>query len=363
MNFSGRGLSLMKRGLGVVCLLDAMVRLSQVRFMYSDLGALPRDAAYRFFDQPYAISLGMISGQPLFAAAILAAITVLGLLKLMGKESQRGRVLLWALVLSIQMRNPAVLDAGDDLLRLLLFWDMFLPNELEPGRPFTSWPAVGLQAQLSFALAFVGLGQWTTHSRLGQALAVAFGLGLLALWIPRTRKILIWPAIAGALLWAFLWEPVFGLSLFSGLLIAIGVPSDRTILDRSERRLALAVCVALLVSLGWSVLPRPRSIWPLRVIGESIGLSQDWHRTYPPAHGLQHSLTLKTGQTSWTLPTDRHSRLFTEALLKQPGLAEPLARAFMRSRALEGAVEVWLSTGNEPEVLIHSTTYRTWRHP
>src|SRR5215210_4692651 len=46
---------------------------------------------------------------------------------LVGYRTRPMTILVWVLVLSIQNRNPLVLSGGDSLLRLLLFWAMFLP--------------------------------------------------------------------------------------------------------------------------------------------------------------------------------------------------------------------------------------------
>lgn len=380
MNFSAQGIRLMRKGLGALCVLDAALRLSQVSFMYSDLGALPRDVVYRYFDQPYALSLGMLSGQPIFGALLLAAIMVLGGLNFLGRDQRRGRILLWLLVLSIQMRNPAVLDAFDELIRLLLFWDIFLPQDPEPETTCTTWPALGLQCQLTFTLLFLALAQgtgetWSLAASWGQqplamklpwlglVVAALLGSGVLALWIPRARAVLIWPALLGAAVWTVALDPLMGLALLVGLLVALKPPASHQRLPREQRKQAVAVAVLVLLSLSWNLLPRPQAVWPLRVMGEALGLAQNWERTYPLASNERHSITLKSGVTDWPLPQDRRSQLLVQTVSEQRELADPLARAFMRARGLEGTVEVWQQTNGGEPILIHSIHYQAWRRP
>ena len=46
---------------------------------------------------------------------------------MIGYRARLATIACWFLVMSIHNRNPMILSAGDILLRLLLFWAMFLP--------------------------------------------------------------------------------------------------------------------------------------------------------------------------------------------------------------------------------------------
>src|SRR6185503_7311370 len=54
----------------------------------------------------------------------------------------------WALVCSLQVRNPMTVAGGDQLLKLLLFWQIFLPLRAA---------VVGLTLQLAMMYVFAGL--------------------------------------------------------------------------------------------------------------------------------------------------------------------------------------------------------------
>ncbi|WP_251964399.1 HTTM domain-containing protein [Salinibacter ruber] len=66
---------------------------------------------------------GTVEGQ---AFLFILAGLVAGLL-LIGWRTQLMTVLSWALMVSLHARNPAVLQGGDTVFRLLLFWGIFLP--------------------------------------------------------------------------------------------------------------------------------------------------------------------------------------------------------------------------------------------
>src|SRR5262249_13883565 len=58
----------------------------------------------------------------LFVIAALAAVFLL-----VGRQTPPACFLAWVMLTGIDNRNPLVIDGGDDLLRMLLFWGMFLP--------------------------------------------------------------------------------------------------------------------------------------------------------------------------------------------------------------------------------------------
>src|SRR6056297_3563580 len=105
------------------CLLltDLALRSRNLEAFYTDSGVLPRAALFSDYSNVY--SLHAISGE-LWAIALLfvfaAAMTI-------GYRTRLATVCSWLLLLSLHARNPMVLNGGDTLLRVLLFWAMFLP--------------------------------------------------------------------------------------------------------------------------------------------------------------------------------------------------------------------------------------------
>ena len=122
-----RSLALFRVLLGLVLILDLLDRMRSLTAHYTDAGVLPRSAVTGQFLDPSAISLHLISGT--FAAQLglflLAILFAVGLA--IGYRTRLMCFLSWLLLLSLHARNPMIVNAGDDFLRLLLFWSLFVP--------------------------------------------------------------------------------------------------------------------------------------------------------------------------------------------------------------------------------------------
>lgn len=122
-----RSLALFRVALGVIILCDLAVRASDMRMFYTDQGVLPRSAVLEKFAHPAVISVHLMGGT-LFSQIILFVLaTIAALALLAGYKSRTAAFVSWFLLISLQTRNPAVLQGGDVLLRILLFWAIFLP--------------------------------------------------------------------------------------------------------------------------------------------------------------------------------------------------------------------------------------------
>lgn len=124
-----RSLAALRIALAVVVLMDLAWRAADLTAHYTDAGVLPRAdlLGNRSLLSHWTFSLNLISGgaffqQILFALAALAAIGLL-----VGYATRLMTLLVWLLVVSIQWRNPLLIGGGEVLLRVLLFWSLFLP--------------------------------------------------------------------------------------------------------------------------------------------------------------------------------------------------------------------------------------------
>ncbi|CAN5528813.1 hypothetical protein BH24ACT22_BH24ACT22_07510 [soil metagenome] len=127
-----RSLAIFRIVLALLVLADLANRATDMVAHYSDRGILSRAAVVNDPDvlSPYTFSLNLISGLPefqalLFGVAALATLATLAMLA--GYRTRIAIFIVWVLLLSIQYRNPLILASGDVLLRLLLFWSLFLP--------------------------------------------------------------------------------------------------------------------------------------------------------------------------------------------------------------------------------------------
>lgn len=121
-----RSLAAFRIGLGLVLLVDIARRARDITAFYTDSGVLPRTLLGTVAPGYGTVSLHTLSGglwvHLLFA---LAAVTALALL--VGYRTRVAVALSLLLLVSVQLRNPFVLNSGDVLLRRLLFWSLFLP--------------------------------------------------------------------------------------------------------------------------------------------------------------------------------------------------------------------------------------------
>ena len=113
--------------LGVLLLADLYMRAQDLSAHYSDWGVLPRDVLIPHLSDPLPFSVHLVSGSSFGQAIIFLIAGVFALALLVGFRTPMVTVASWLLLLSVQARNPRVLHDSDVLLRLLLFWGMFVP--------------------------------------------------------------------------------------------------------------------------------------------------------------------------------------------------------------------------------------------
>nr|WP_241981555.1 HTTM domain-containing protein [Halorubrum sp. GN11_10-6_MGM] len=120
-----RALAAFRIGLGAILIADLLRRARSLTAFYTDAGVLPRRAL--FADYSGAYSLHALSGESWAVASLFAVAGVVALALLVGYRTRLATAVSWLLLLSLQARNPMVLNAGDALLAMLLFWGFFLP--------------------------------------------------------------------------------------------------------------------------------------------------------------------------------------------------------------------------------------------
>ncbi len=122
-----RALSLMRIALAVVLLLDLCIRASSLTAHYTETGAVPFNQVERSFWSPGYFSLFQFSDTYWFALTMFIITGIVYLFLLAGYKTKLFTLLAWFLLTSLQNRNTLILQGGDDLLRLVLFWGIFLP--------------------------------------------------------------------------------------------------------------------------------------------------------------------------------------------------------------------------------------------
>ena len=121
-----RTLALFRVATAVMLIADLVMRARDLTAHYSDFGILPRTALIGEFGI-WLPSFHLMSGSAKVQAILFLAAGIIALALLIGYRTRWATVLSWVFLLSLQARNPAVSQGADLLLRLLLFWAMFLP--------------------------------------------------------------------------------------------------------------------------------------------------------------------------------------------------------------------------------------------
>lgn len=367
-----RAVEMMRRAVGGLVAYDAFLRLWDAAFYLSDLGVLPRSLYYSFYEQSWAWSLYQLSGYPEFCVFLLTITIALGVLHLAGRSSRITRVLLWILVLSVQNRNPAILDGADDLTRLLLFWDMFFPEPGEKPERIVTWATLGFQFQLSLALLLwaqaLGQDEMSFAVQWGRrelSLDIVFltrfvqgALAFLALsvWVRVLRLaglLLVLPAL---LILAFQLHPLFPVVVAAAALSLL--PMTRKENELPEVRISLSplkivplILISIIVlALNFAQNPSVRRM--VVPLSQGVGLLQDWSRVYPLGQTRTVELVARySGNPVWTVggQSSRRDRLFAQRVGESPSWAAYLAGAVGHRYDLPGGVEVWM----QKETLLH----------
>ena len=299
-----RSLALLRMSLALVLLADLGARSVDLYAHYTDAGVLPRINAIT--EQFSFLSLHFLGGS-FFTQSVLFAIAglcAIGLL--LGYRTRLMTVCSWMLLISLHSRNPMLVDGGDVLLRLLLFWSMFLPlgaaysldGVLKTTAPYRlpvrifSVASIALLLQVCFVYWFtVALKHdpvWRTEGT-----GVYYALHLDSFVTPIGVWLRGFPTVLPVLSFATLAIEALGPCLLF-VPFAQGPLRFATVILFLNLHLGFALCLALgvfpsIVCAAWLAL-LPTWFW------HQIGLARDFSRAQKAA--LRQRLVILLGETS-----------------------------------------------------------------
>lgn len=122
-----RSLAAFRIAIGLLILVDLVVRSTALNAHYTDVGVAPRDLVSEFAEQPWMLSLHMLSGGIVLQIVLFVITAISAVCLVLGYRSRVACFICWLLMLSLHVRNPFINNLGDWLLVDLLFWGMFLP--------------------------------------------------------------------------------------------------------------------------------------------------------------------------------------------------------------------------------------------
>lgn len=135
-----RTLALFRIGLGGILIVDLVLRGLYMRSFYTDFGILPRYAYYELENDSYRVSLHAMGGSLEFQAILFLIAGALALALAFGFFTRTVTVLSWLFLMSLEHRLMSVGAASDVLLRVMLFWAMFLPLGARFSLDAKMWP-------------------------------------------------------------------------------------------------------------------------------------------------------------------------------------------------------------------------------
>ena len=161
-----RSLAALRIVLALIVLIDLFGRASSLRALYTDEGVYPRGLLLGNLNE-WQWSVFLAAGSVALVRLLFVGTAVAALALLLGYRTRLMTFVVWVMVVSIQLRNPLLLNAGDTLLHLLLFWGIFLPlgdrwsidaNRASvlprPSSLYLSAATVGLLLQIAFMYWF-----------------------------------------------------------------------------------------------------------------------------------------------------------------------------------------------------------------
>lgn len=216
-----RSLAALRVALGVLLLADLATRAGDLAAMYGPEGAARVDLV-RSRLGPGEWSLHLLSPSAAWQATLMIAAATLAALLTIGLWTRAATFGCWLLTMSLHARLPIVLNAGDDLLRVLLFWSLLLPlgavwsvDARRRGRSLAGVEIFAATFAFTVQLALVywcaGLTKlndaWLGGGALDQVLSYGLYLRAAGQWLhqhPAAARWLSWSVLALEILGPFL---------------------------------------------------------------------------------------------------------------------------------------------------------------
>jgi hypothetical protein len=200
--------------------------LCNLSVFHTDRGVLPRSPLIGEFLNVDHISIHLLGGTALVQGLLFLVAAVFAVMMLVGYRTRLSTFISWFLLFSLHVRNPVILQAGDALFRLLVFWGIFLPlgarysvdHALDPEQRggknhFLSVGAAALLLQLSFMYWFTAAFKWPGVEWTRDYTAVYFALSIDQFTTPLGHWIYQFPGLLKFITISTLWFEILGPAL------------------------------------------------------------------------------------------------------------------------------------------------------
>ncbi len=221
-----RSLALLRVGIALTILCDLLQRSRNLFAHYTDGGVLPRSDLFAHWNMHWTVSLHLASGELWFQIFLFAVAGIFALMLLFGYRTRFAIVVCWFLLISLQNRNPLVLQGGDIVFRTTVFFMMFLPLERvwsldrlfnrvprPSSKTIADFGTLGYIAQACVLYIFTGILK-TGPAWHSEGSAVYYALNVDQLVTPFGVWLRNIPAVLPLLTHAVLYYEVYGVILF-----------------------------------------------------------------------------------------------------------------------------------------------------
>lgn len=120
-----RALAALRVALGALVLTDLLLRTRSLVAFHTDRGVLPLSGYEAYYGSDFTIHA--LSGAAWFQALLFVVAGAFAVSLILGYRTRTVTFLTWVLLLSLHGRNSMVLNGGDKLFRMMLFWGIFVP--------------------------------------------------------------------------------------------------------------------------------------------------------------------------------------------------------------------------------------------
>ncbi|OGI19969.1 MAG: hypothetical protein A3B68_00295 [Candidatus Melainabacteria bacterium RIFCSPHIGHO2_02_FULL_34_12] len=122
-----RTLALFRICLAVIIIIDLLQRLRDLDAFYVDNGVFPRTVLINNYSNLYNFSFHLSNGSYGIQLIFFIVALIFAFCLLIGFQTKIATLLSWIFMVSLHVRMPFILIGGDELLRMILFWSIFLP--------------------------------------------------------------------------------------------------------------------------------------------------------------------------------------------------------------------------------------------
>ncbi|HXG04894.1 MAG TPA: HTTM domain-containing protein, partial [Candidatus Binatia bacterium] len=215
-----RSLAVLRAGLGLLLLIDLVLRSRDLVAHYTDAGVLPRAVLFELGASRWLASVHFVNGTWAVQALLFAAAAIAAVALLVGYRTRLASVVCWGMLVSVNARNPLVVLGGDVLMRVALFWAMFLPLGARwsvdralgrttgpPARSVVSGGTVAYLVQMVLVYGISALRKSSPEWR-SEGSALYYALSLDHLTTPLGEALLAFPGLLRVLTHGVFWLEV-----------------------------------------------------------------------------------------------------------------------------------------------------------